>query len=563
MALLIKLIFETTSGRTLRHFEDSCRHAVKTQKDLLARLISDNARTSFGRAHNFQSILSSADYRHAVPLSDYDSLFPYIEAAMNGSPAQLTESPPIFFSVTSGTTGASKYIPVTKESRSSKSRTMRTFLSGLYHDHPDVFDGRILTVVSPEIQSYTPSGIPCGSESGYTYRNMPVFLKALYSSPYEVYEIEDYEARYYTLMRIAAGQDIRMMYIINPSTILLMAQVLGKYSRSIIDDIRRGTLSADFKVHERIRDTIVKELKPDPRRADYLEHAISQDGGVLSPDNVWPKLAAICCWRGGNVAFYIEKIAPFFRSGTSIRDIGYLASEHRSSVPFDDNDPSGPLDMNANFYEFIPAEKERPFGDLETLDAHMLEPGKQYYVIISNHAGLYRYDMDDIIEVTDYYHESPCIRFVQKGKGASSYTGEKLYEGQIVEAVSHAFKTRQGRYEFIAAVGEIRGDSPTYIFLMEFDEPCSDEECRAHLAELERKLRLNNVEYAAKRESLRISPPVLRIIKKGQFEEYRKRKVEAGRPDSQFKIVRLTPDTSFMEEFAYEREIGLDTENSQ
>ncbi|MHB8110670.1 MAG: GH3 auxin-responsive promoter family protein [Syntrophorhabdaceae bacterium] len=561
MALLIKLIFEATAGRTVRYFADSCRDAVKAQEDLLKRLLSDNAGTSFGRAHNFASIRSIADYRQAVPLGNYDSLFPYIEASMKGIPAQLTTSPPLFFSITSGTTGAPKYIPVTKESRSFKSQTMRVFLAGLYQKHPDVFDGRILTVVSPEVQSYTSSGIPCGSESGYTYRNMPAFLKALYSSPYDVYEIGDYDARYYTLMRIAAGHDIRLMYIINPSTVLLMAQILGVHTRSIITDVRNGTLSHEFTLDDRIRQTIEKELKPDPDRANELEHAIDQERGQLTPEHVWPRLAALCCWRGGNVGYYIEKIAPYFRSDMPIRDIGYLASEHRSSIPLEDNDPSGVLDLNANFYEFVPAEKERPFSNSDIVDLPGLLPGRRYYVVISNHAGLYRYDMDDIVEVTGYYHQSPCIRFVQKGKGTSSFTGEKLYEGQIVDAVAEAFKIRQGRYEFIAAFGQIRNDTPVYIFLVEFDDPYTDEECREFLRILEQSLRTKNVEYAAKRDSLRIAAPVLRIVKKGQFAEYRKRKVEAGRPDSQFKVVRLTTDVSFMDEFTYEREIG--TENTQ
>jgi len=74
---------------------------------------------------------------------------------------------------------------------------------------------------------------------------------------------------------------------------------------------------------------------------------------------------------------------------------------------------------------------------------------------------------------------------------------------------------------------------------------------------LEKELRTRNIEYAAKRDSLRISPPVLRIVKQGEFERFRKRKIEQGRPDSQFKIIRLTSDAKIMDEFSYDREINI------
>ncbi len=561
MALLVKLIFAAISGTALKDFTDICFEFSASQKRLLNNIVKRNVSCAFGLAHNFRSIRSVEDYRKAVPIGDYDSHYPYIQASMDGGQEQLTASPPMFFAVTSGTTGPAKYIPVTKESRSSKSRIMKIFLSALYRDHPAIFDGRILTVVSPEVQSYTMSRIPCGSESGYTYKNMPQFLRLLYSSPYDVYQIEDYEARYYTLMRIAVEQDVRMMYVINPSTVLLMARILEEYSLSIIKDIRDGTLSGEVPVTAAIREVIDAGLAPRPKRARELESALNAGNGTLLPRHVWPRLAALCCWKGGNLSQYIRKIIPLFPKGLPIRDIGYIASEHRSSIPMTDTGSSGVLAGDANLYEFVPAEKERPFAESDVLEADMLQQNRQYYTIITNHAGLYRYDIDDIIEVTGHYENAPLIRFVQKGKGTSSFTGEKLYEGQVTAAVEGAFKHYKGHYEFIMAVGEMRGEIPVYVFLAEFDAPCDNSEGRRLLKALERELRTRNVEYAAKRDSLRISPPVLRVIKKGEFEDYRRRKVAEGRPDSQFKIIRLSQDPSFMNEFLYEREISLEEDN--
>jgi hypothetical protein len=125
---------------------------------------------------------------------------------MAGQPNQLTKHSPVLFTTTSGTTGARKYISMTRQSRRSKARLTWLWLAALYRDHPGIVDGRILSVVSPEVESYAPSGVPCGAESGHAYRTMPKPIQSMYTAPYGVFSVKDYEARYYTLLRLAAGQ---------------------------------------------------------------------------------------------------------------------------------------------------------------------------------------------------------------------------------------------------------------------------------------------------------------------------------------------------------------------
>jgi GH3 auxin-responsive promoter len=59
-----------------------------------------------------------------------------------------------------------------------------------------------------------------------------------------------------------------------------------------------------------------------------------------------------------------------------------------------------------------------------------------------------------------------------------------------------------------------------------------------------------------KRKSKRYGPPVVRVVRSGEFDRYRRRMVEGGhRADGQFKVLRLTSDTSFAAEFESEREL--------
>ena len=61
------------------------------------------------------------------------------------------------------------------------------------------------------------------------------------------------------------------------------------------------------------------------------------------------------------------------------------------------------------------------------------EVGRRYFVFVTTGSGLYRYDMNDIVEVVGLHERTPLIRFIQKGKGVVSFTGEKLYETQVID----------------------------------------------------------------------------------------------------------------------------------
>ena len=128
------------------------------------------------------------------------------------------------------------------------------------------------------------------------------------------------------------------------------------------------------------------------------------------------------------------------------------------------------------------------------------------------------------------------------------------------EPVDQALGPTGRSYEFITALGEMHGETPRYVFLVEFDEPVSDEEGRRMLDGVEGALRSQNDEYANKRDSMRLGPPALRLITPGEFDRYRTRSVQSGaKRDSQFKIMRLTMDQAFADEFTFDREIVATT----
>ncbi|MBI4397702.1 MAG: GH3 auxin-responsive promoter family protein [Candidatus Omnitrophica bacterium] len=556
LAFFAKWMMSVEAPLNFKRIQKLCVFPTEVQQNLLFHMIQKNRETRFGKDFGFKYIQSVRDYQNNVPVTSYNDLKPYIDRAFQGEPGQLTVEPPEFYAMTSGTTGSPKFIPVTHESDRMKAELMRVWTSKLAMDHPDVSSGVVLAIVSPAVECYTPAGVPCGSESGHAYQKMPGIIKNFYSCPYELFEVEDYETKYYLMLRVAVTQNVKVIYTCNPSTVFLLGKYLSEFSEEVIRDVRDGTICARHKIPYHLALGLKPYIQADPERAKFLEASLKHSGGRLLAKHVWPALEVISCWKGGSVSLYLPKFSRFFSDTVPVRDIGYFSSEFRGSIPISDDGSSGILATPANFYEFFPAEEHRKPepGELLTLDE--LEAGKRYFIYVTTLAGLYRYDMNDIIEVTGFYENTPLIRFIQKGKGMVSLTGEKLCESQVTEAVGHAFSGFQEGYEFIAAVGELKDDFPRYAFLIEFEKPV-ETGCVRELAEkIDRRLGELNIEYAAKRKSKRIRPVAIRIVAYGEYNRFRQQAAKIRNNDGQFKTIRLTSDESFAQNFKIQTEIS-------
>ena len=60
-------------------------------------------------------------------------------------------------------------------------------------------------------------------------------------------------------------------------------------------------------------------------------------------------------------------------------------------------------------------------------------------MFVTTEDGLYRYDINDIVRVNGWVVATPTLAFVQKGKGVTNITGEKVTESQVLEAVTSVF----------------------------------------------------------------------------------------------------------------------------
>ena len=537
-----------------RIFENATKNPMAAQNRLLLQYIARNRHTEYGRKYHFPQIKTIDDYRMLVPISDSESIFPYVERIRKGEDNILTKEKVIFFGLTSGTTGKPKLVPVTNFSRAKKAETMALWAYYISRDHPSVLDGKVLAIINPDDEDSTDSGVAVGAESGHAYKNMPGIIKRFYSIPYIAFLIQDYESRYYCILRIAMEHNVTTIATLNPSTIVLLCRKIEGNKDALIEDIEKGTLNKKLIIPPYIRAALENIFRPNPKRAAELRDILKEKGALL-PKYFWPNLVLIECWKGGTMKLYLKELPQYF-ADVPIRDFGCLSTEARSSIPIGDIGAGGVLAINTNFYEFIPKE-DMGKRDRRFLLCDELEKGREYFIIVTTPGGLYRYNIDDIIVVDGFFNKTPVIEFVQKGLNAVSVVGEKLYESQVNAAVNRALDKHKLLLRFFSAAAQMEKPQH-YVFLVEFDGEPAENEKKELLQSIEEEMKKENLEYKFVRDSQLLGSPLLKVVKSGEFERYRSMRVSEGANDSQFKVPELTADPDFQKNFTVEKEIILD-----
>ncbi|HVJ63882.1 MAG TPA: GH3 auxin-responsive promoter family protein [Bdellovibrionota bacterium] len=521
----------------------------RCQEDLLRKILARNAKTEFGTKHGFSDIKSVEDFRRLVPVLDYEYLRPYVERQDSTGAHALVNATPVFYAVTSGTTGKPKYIPLHSDALKSHSKSTNFFMAKLLRDRPRMFEGKTLAIVSPAVEGYMEaSGRPFGSTSGHMYEATSPLIKNRYVVPSAIFAIEDYDVKYRAILRLALQEEqITYLTTANPSTIAKLVNLCAATFDQMIEDIETGSFRDLDKLSAPTRKAMQSRLRADRARAERLRQ-IRDMGGKPRIRDLWPDLQVVSTWTGGSSSIFLDQLKDQFSKDTLLRDPGYLASEFRGSVPITSGTNVGVPTFWNGYYEFA-EQAAWDNGEKTFLGLHQLEHKKRYYIFITTDYGLYRYNMNDIIEVDGFYRtHCPLIRFVQKGKGVTSITGEKLYENQVLDAVARTEKEFGVDSEFF--IMSCDPQESRYTLYYELSPTVKDtklyrggdgwiDECKRFQDRIDEVLGEINLEYHAKRQSGRVHPLRVVILKRGTYETFKRFYLSAGQREGQFKIVAL------------------------
>ena len=455
--------------------------------------------TEWGRKYGYKDNLSLKTFQSRVPISTYEQLFPYIERMLKGEQNILWHSHIAWFSKSSGTTNdRSKFIPVSSEAledcHNKGGKDMLALFFNNFNAESKVFDGKTLSIGGTHTQNPYNAETRVGDVSAVVVENLPVWAEFARAPDKEIFMLTKWEDKIDKMVKATASEDITSLSGV-PTWMVVVLQRM-------------------------------------------LEHT-----GKNSMIEVWPNLEI---FLHGAVSFvpYRELVDKLIGSPNFMYQELYTASEGFFAV----QDLKGADDMlllldHGVFYEFIPLEdmvNEHP----KTLTIDQVELYKNYALVISTNAGLWRYLIGDTIKFTSI--KPYRIKITGRTKHFINAFGEELMVENADFAIAKAcLQTNAVLKDYTAAPVYLqKGKQGCHEWLIEFEvKPTSID---TFIEVLDKTLREINSDYDAKRyNDIALCMPIVTTLPQGTFYNWLKTKNKLG---GQNKIPRLSNNRTYVED---------------
>ncbi len=520
-------------------------NAEASQLGLLRRILHENAHTGFGKQHGFSEITDWESFRKRVPVQTYDSLAPYIQEQIASGVPALTAAPFLSLARTSGTSGPTKDIPMTAAGIESIRDAQRQLGLTLYSGS-GFFDGAVLALYSPQNEGRLANGLVYGAASGHANSGTNRLLRAKFAYPPTLATVKDYDLKYYLYVLFGLIQpDVSGIATANPSSLCRLAELASEQRARLADDLERGTISQPGSLPVGLEADFAKRLQSRPAHARAMLQLL-RSASPLSLSALWPNLKAIAVWTGGSCGVALSKLKPQLPANTAIVEIGYRASEFIGTVNVDAARNVCLPALTHTVFEFAEQDAWEE-GVQRFTPISELVPGQRYYVLATTASGLYRYDINDIVEVTGQYRGCPTLAFLQKGKGVTSITGEKLYAHQAMSAIERTRTEVDGALTFCLLLAD--EESARYDVAIEAENMAPPLAAR-FVERLDACLADANAEYRDKRQSGRLKPPRPLLLKPGAGEAVKRQALARGQREAQYKTPCLDYAARFNFDFA-------------
>ncbi len=486
--------------KRIHQIELFMKYPFEVQKELLEGLVKYADNTEFGKKYGFGSIKGIKEFQNRVPISSYEEFFPYINRLMKGEQNILWPSEIRWFAKSSGTTNAqSKFIPVSAEAlEECHFKGGKDLLSIYVNNYPEtkVFSGKNLAVGgSQQINPVDENARSrYGDVSAVLMKNLPLWAQFVRTPSLDIALMDNWEKKIEKIAAATADENVTSISGVPTWTIAILQRVV--------------------------------ELKG---KKNILE--------------VWPNLELFI---HGAVAFtpYRSLFQSLIPSGTMRYMETYNATEGFFGIQ-DKTDSDEMLLMldYGIFYEFIPVsetDQENP----KTLDISEVEINKNYAMVITTNAGLWRYKIGDTIKFTSL---SP-FRFKISGRTKQFINafGEELIVENAEKAIALACEqTRSIFKEFTAGPKYIAaGKKGCHEWIIEFSVAPSDIQEFTRI--LDETLRKINSDYDAKRaKNLVVEQPLVHQVESGTFYRWMKKRGKLG---GQNKVPRLANNREYLDD---------------
>lgn len=497
MALINSILLWMMKKR-IHQIELFLKYPIEVQEEWRKKLISTAKDTEWGKRHQYNSIKSANDYRERVAVQNYETLKPYIERLRKGEQNILWPSDIKWFAKSSGTTNdKSKFIPVSEESLSEcHFKGGKDLLSIYCNNNPEtkIFNGKGLTLGgSHQINSFNSESF-YGDISAIIIQNLPFWAQFIRTPDLSIALMDNWEEKIEKMAQATLNENVTNISGV-PTWMIVLAKRLLQISK----------------------------------KDNLLE--------------IWPNLE-LFIHGAVNFTPYKEQFNEFIPSDKMNYLETYNASEGFFGI--EDQPNSGELLLMLDYgiyYEFVSMEdfeKEHP----KTFTLEEVELNKNYAILISTNAGLWRYMIGDTIKFTSIYPFR--IKITGRTKHFINAFGEELIIENAEKALQLACeKTGAVIKEYTAApIYFSQNENASHEWLIEFEKLPSD--TKFFTSVLDEALKSVNSDYEAKRyKDMALRPPIIRMMPPDTFYNWLKSKNKLG---GQHKVPRLSNDRKYVDE---------------
>ncbi len=497
---LLNSILTWVMKKRIHQMELFMKYPHEVQEEIFRKLVNTARFTEFGIKYDFASINSYRQFNDRLPVHSYEDIYPYIERLMRGEQNILWPSEIKWFSKSSGTTNArSKFIPVSEEAlEDCHYKAGKDLISMYVNNHPNtkMFDGKGLGVGgSHQVNEYDPTATShYGDVSAVIMQNLPLWAEFIRTPSLETALMSNWEEKIERMALETSEENVTNIAGVPTWTVLLIQRIV--------------------------------ELK-----------------GAKNILEVWPNLEV---FFHGAVSFtpyrgLFNKLIPDPKM--TYWEI-YNASEGFFGIQDQRNSEEMLLMLDYGiFYEFIPMEElDKPQPKILRLGD--VELNKNYAMVITTNAGLWRYNIGDTIRFTSL---SPYrIKISGRTKHFINAFGEEVIVENAEGAIAKACEATGAMItNFTAAPVYLdAGKKGGHEWIIEFKHKPHDIAEFTHI--LDSTLRSINSDYDAKRShDLALVAPTIHAVEEGTFYNWMKSRGKLG---GQNKVPRLSNSREYVDD---------------
>jgi hypothetical protein len=484
--------------KRIHQIELFIKYPHEVQGDVFLKLIDTAKNTEWGVRYDFKSIRNVEEFKQRVPIQNYESIKPEIDRLMNGEQNILWPSDIKWFAKSSGTTaGKSKFIPVSNEAMDECHYKGGKDLISIYcNSNPDttILSGKNLTLGGSHQLNINNTDTMYGDISAILMQNLPFWAQMIRTPELKIALMDNWEEKIERMAQATINENVTCISGVPTWTLVLAKRILE----------------------------------------------ITGKNNLLE---VWPNLELFI---HGAVSFVPYK--DQFYQLIPKADFNYLDTYNASEGFFGIQDRLGADDLllmldYGVFYEFMPIEEYNTESP-RTVSLDQVELNKNYALVISTNAGLWRYIIGDTIKFTTL---NPYrIRITGRTKLFVNAFGEEVIIENTDKAISIACEKTGAMVKdyTMAPVYFSDKNNGAHEWMIEFEKPPSNIDYFNEL--LDTALKSLNSDYEAKRyKDLALRFPIIRSVPEGTFYLWLKSRGKLG---GQHKVPRLNNDRTIIEQ---------------